>query len=127
MAKYSFKGVRPFPERQRPSITGAWFKRRVEFFVPYVPNRGWAERLAGQFSLVRGSRNYQPGLFKSLKRVDADVVHIMETNKVTRRVALGVYWLELKKRYELMKAGVPLESDVEFMHNWLGDALYPED
>ena len=51
----------------------------------------------------------------------------MEINHVGRRVALKVYWDEVWKRYQLQSAGVPLEQEMDFMHAWLGDALYPED
>ena len=142
MAKrISFVGIKSYyAEEPRASVTGAWFKKRVEYFYKRLPNRKWAELFAGKFTISfvsereRGrlkemgiSSNYKPGLIKTMKKIDKEVNHIMEINHVGRRVALKVYWDEVWKRYQLQSAGVPLEQEMDFMHAWLGDALYPED
>ena len=120
MPKYSFVGVSPFRPLQRSSITGAWLKRRTEFYSGFMPHSA-AVRVARRWSLSPGARHYDAGLREGLQTLDEYIRKVMEVRHVPRRKAIDIVWENIRQDY--VARGRDVTASGELLHWWLTDNL----
>jgi len=120
MPKYSFVGVSPFRPVQRASITGAWKKRRTEFYSNFMPHSA-AIRVARRWTMSPGSKHYDSGLRDGLETLDEYIKKVMQVRHVSRKVAIDVVWENIRR--DFVSRGRDITSSGELLHWWLTDNL----
>ena len=120
MAKVSFIGVSAFRPIQRSSVTGAWLKKRTEFYSNFMP-RSAAIRVARRWSVNPGSKHYDSGLRDGLQTLDEYIKQMMKVRHVDRKKAIDLIWDNIRKDY--VNRGRDVSSAGELLHWWLTDNL----